>query len=70
MLSIVAVPIAFIFLTTLTALIFNAMSGSAASAMISSNERNNFVNCITAYNIKIGSILGIQTFNLDGTQMT
>jgi hypothetical protein len=68
MMSIVLVPIAFIFTTTITALIFNAISGNTSASMISGSERDTFVNVMNAFANKIQQILN-QNMNLNGQQM-
>jgi hypothetical protein len=66
--SIVLVPIAFIFTTTITSLVFSAISGNTSAAMISSAERNTFVSVMGQFATKIQATLN-QNFNLNGYQV-
>jgi hypothetical protein len=58
MASIVLVPIVFMFSTTITALLFNIMSGNSSASMISASENSTFATIMQAYGGKIHDILG------------
>ena len=64
--SIILVPILFMFTTTITALIFQAISGNTSASMITGEENLAYQNVLSGFSSKIFSILGINTFNLNG----
>lgn len=68
--AIVAVPAIFMLSITLTALIFNAISGNSSMSFITGQENSNFQIAMSGYSSKILSILGYDTFNLNGSMVT